>query len=210
MTVQVKICGVRKFEDVAACVSAGADAVGFNFYLGSPRYLSPEHAAPLVAGLPAEVTPIGVFVDATPDEVAAAVRASGVKVAQLHGGQSLKEFVGAAPALIHVVRVRNVASLPEHLDPHAQWTLLDTWTDEFGGSGHRFAWNIWEEAKRRYPSPIWMAGGLTPENVEDLVRRGTPDGVDVASGVEHHIGQKDPEKIRAFIHAVRRAQRSLQ
>lgn len=203
---RVKICGVRTADDLQACLAAGADAIGFNFWPQSKRYLAPEQAAPLIKQLPPAVLPIGVFVGASPEEVAAAVRVSGVRAAQLHGGEDPAPYLALPVAIIPVVRMRDRSSLPSGpADPRVEVVLLDAHVEGFGGAGRQFDWSLVPEARRRLARPVLLAGGLTPENVGEAVCSARPWGVDVASGVESAPGIKDPAKVCAFVQAARAA-----
>lgn len=206
MRVWVKICGVTRREDLDACVEAGADAIGFNFWPGSKRYLAPAKAKALIQRLPRTVLPVGLFVLASPDAVARAVVDSGVRAVQLHGGEDPTPFKDCGAELIHVFRVSSRESLPRPPLPEvSSKVLLDAAVEGYGGAGQRFDWALAIEARRTLDRPMILAGGLTPENVAAAVREVAPFGVDVASGVESAPGIKDAEKIRAFVLAARSA-----
>ncbi len=207
MSLFIKVCGVRRLEDVKACVAAGVDAIGFNFWLGSKRYISPAKAKALIRKVPSHLLPVGVFVMASPDSVARAVADSGVRAAQLHGGEGPSAFADCGAELIQVFRIRTRDSLPRPpLSPLTSKVLLDSLVDGFGGEGVSFDWSLAREARCALDRPVILAGGLDPTNVAEAIRKVAPFGVDVASGVEAEPGIKDPARIRAFVEAARAAQ----
>jgi phosphoribosylanthranilate isomerase len=202
MTTRVKICGITRLEDALEAVRLGADALGFNFWPGSKRFIAPAEARRIIRALPPLITAVGVFVDPTHDEAVAAAAVSGVQVLQLHGDESpeacrafqlpvVKALRVAGPeALAEVARYRGLAGI-----------LLDAASPGYGGSGLTFDWSIAREAATRVP--LLLAGGLVPENVGEAVRAVRPWAVDVASGVESSPGVKDPEKLARFIRAAK-------
>ena len=201
---RIKICGITSPEDAALAVEAGADALGFNFVPGTPRCVAPEIARAVIAGLPPFVTAVGVFLDQSLEDVLRAAAVAGVGAVQLHGAEGA-EFARRIPLkVIKAIAVGDpaaVASIPGY-PAHA--FLLDSHrTGQAGGTGQTFPWGLALEVRRH--GRLVLAGGLTPENVAEAVRRVRPFAVDVASGVERSPGVKDAEKVRAFIAAVRRA-----
>ncbi len=199
--VLVKICGVTRVEDAVAAARLGADWIGLNFWPRSKRYVTLAAAAEIVAALPPAVVPVGVFVDPTADELRAAVRASGVRRAQLHGDEP-PAFCTAAPVpVVKAIRVESSRSLAALAAYEVDGFLLDAPSAGYGGSGTAFDWSLAAEAARA--APIWLAGGLTPGNVGEAVRRVRPRGVDVASGVESSPGVKDLARMEAFIRAAK-------
>ena len=203
MRTRIKICGITRLEDALACVEAGVDAVGFNFWPGSKRHVPVARAAEIAAALSPGVLRVGVFVRAAPLEVRDTVAAVGLGAVQLHGDEEPADYLGAGVPLWQVLRVES--SLPESVSPRAAEVMLDAKVEGFGGSGRSFDWSLARGA-RRYGLPFWVAGGLTPANVGEAVRQAGPAGVDVASGVEARAGVKDPALVRAFVAAVRRAE----
>jgi len=200
---RVKMCGITRIEDARMCLEAGADVLGFNFWPQSKRHVPVSRAAEISAALPAGVLRVGVFVRATPEEVRRTVTAVGLAAVQLHGDEDPSEYADAGVPLWQVLRID--ASLPDKVSERASELLLDAKVEGFGGSGRSFDWSLAREA-RRFGLPLWLAGGLTPLNVAEAVRHAAPDGVDVASGVESSPGVKDPERVRAFVAAVRAAE----
>ena len=204
--VKVKICGLTRPEDVDAAVDAGADFLGFNFWPRSKRHIAPALAAPLVRRAPSHVLPVGVFVNATFDEVAATVRACGLKAVQLHGDEDAADYAALGVPLWKVVRVRDEASLRGARVPAGvERVLLDAYVEGYGGGGQPFDWTLARAAPTHLGRPVVLAGGLTPDNVAQAVRTARPWGVDVASGVEASPGVKDVAKMRAFVLAARSA-----
>jgi len=206
VSVRIKICGVRRPVDVAACVAAGVEAIGFNCWPSSPRYLTPGAAADLVKQVPSSILPVGVFVRASPEEVERAVSTAGFRAVQLHGDEDPSSYAHLSVEIIQVVRIRDPASLPaEPAHPRVARVLLDAHVAEFGGAGRSFDWTLVPMARRRLERDVVIGGGLTPANVREAIRVGQPWGVDVASGVESAPGIKDPQKLNAFVAAVRAA-----
>jgi len=200
---RIKVCGMTRLEDALDAVAAGVDAVGFNFWPGSKRHVEVARAKAIAAALPADVLRVGVFVRASPEHVRATLAEVGLGAVQLHGDEDPAEHAGAGVPLWQVLRIQS--SLPPSVSSAAAELLLDAKVEGFGGSGRSFDWSLARDA-RRFGLPFWLAGGLTPANVGEAIRRAEPTGVDVASGVESRPGVKDPELVRAFVAAVRAAE----
>jgi phosphoribosylanthranilate isomerase len=200
----IKICGVTTPDDAAMAAAAGAGAIGVNLWPGSKRFVGDTGAARrVVAAIPAGVLRVGVFVDASPAEVDGAVSDLALDRVQLHGTESPAAFGRLARAvLIRAVRVRDAASFAADPAWRAGLFLYDAFVDGFGGGGVTAPWSLIAGLAAR---PFLLAGGLTPDNVASGIALTRPDGVDVASGVEHRPGRKDPEKVAAFIQAARAA-----
>jgi phosphoribosylanthranilate isomerase len=203
--VNVKICGITRLEDALAAVRHGAHALGFNFWPGSRRYVSPADAAPIVRKLPPGVLAFGVFVNASREELLAAIAASGVGVAQLHGDEPPALCAQLPIPVVKAIRVDGPGALAALAAYEVSAFLLDAPGPGFGGSGRTLDWALAAEAAQA--GRVYLAGGLTPENVGEAVRRVRPFGVDVASGVELMPGVKDEEKMRRFIQAAKEAAR---
>jgi phosphoribosylanthranilate isomerase len=201
--VRVKICGVTRLEDALAAVSLGADALGFNFWPRSKRYLPPAEARAIVSRLPPLVPAVGVFVDPTRDEVLRAVESSGVGIAQLHGDETPELCASLPLPVLKAIRVADARALAQLASYDVRGFLLDAPGPGYGGGGVTFDWSLVAEVAREMP--IVLAGGLTPENVGDAVRTVRPWAVDVASGVESAPGVKDHEKLRLFIERAKEA-----
>ncbi len=200
----VKICGITIFDDALCAVESGADAIGFNFYPQSKRYISPDHAAEIIDRLPGNVMRVGVFVNPDREYVDAAIENSGISGLQFSGNELPEAVLGYHLPVIKAIHVASVESIRAMKSFGAISFLLDTFRNaDFGGTGKPFDWDIAIKAKRF--GRIIVAGGLTPENVADAVRRIMPHGVDVSSGVELRPGIKDHKKIREFILRAREA-----
>ena len=203
MPVKVKICGITNLPDGMAAAEAGADALGFVFYDQSPRGISIEAAAALIHQLPPFILKVGVFVNAPEDLVVRAIRECSLNLLQFHGDEAPEYCLQFGLMSMKAFRVRDAASLQAVLGYHTDAWLLDAYTpDKPGGTGETFNWNLALEAQG-WGRPIFLAGGLTPENVAEAVRRARPYGVDASSGVEAAPGRKDHAKVRAFIQAAK-------
>ena len=203
MPVKVKICGITNLADGMAAAEAGADALGFVFYDQSPRSISIEAAAGLICQLPQFVMKVGVFVNAPEDMVVRAIRECGLNLLQFHGEESPEYCLQFGLMSMKAFRIRDAASLQALPSYHTDAWLLDAYTpDKPGGTGETFNLDLALEA-RGWGRPIFLAGGLTPGNVAEAVRRAQPYGVDVSSGVEAAPGRKDYAKVIAFIRAAK-------
>jgi phosphoribosylanthranilate isomerase len=205
MGTRIKICGITRVEDAHAAVAAGADAIGLVFYSGSPRAVSLEQACAIAAAIPPFVSVVGLFVDAPADTIREVLNRVNLSLLQFHGSETPAQCRLYGRPYLKAIHMRDNVDLrdEEARFADAAGLLLDAFApDRFGGSGRIFDWS-------RIPAqrikPIILAGGLTPENVEEAIRRVRPDGVDVTSGVEAAKGIKDPAKIAAFVAAVRKA-----
>lgn len=206
MTVRVKICGVRRPEDARAAVRAGADALGFNFWPGSKRFLAPAEAGRIVRQLPPFVAAVGVFVNATREEIVSALLASGVGVAQLHGDERPEECRDLPVRVVKAIRVTSATDLlglSAYRDAGVGTFLLDAPSAGYGGSGTAFDWSL--AAGARPMGRVILAGGLGPGNVAEAIRAARPWGVDVASGVEIAPGVKDAGLMERFVAEARAA-----
>jgi phosphoribosylanthranilate isomerase len=205
MSTIVKICGITSAADGAAAAEAGADALGLMFYEKSPRHVTMKAAAEIVRQLPPFVIKVGVFVNAPEELVMRAIGECGLNVLQFHGEET-PEYCALFPVMtIKAFRVRDAESLTSLTDYKTDAWLLDAYSPEqLGGTGTAFNWDLAVEAQK-LGRPIFLAGGLTPENVAEAVRRVRPYAVDVSSGVESAPGKKDAAKVRAFIRAAKGA-----
>jgi phosphoribosylanthranilate isomerase len=209
MATRIKICGITRTEDALCAAHEGADAIGLVFAPESPRCIAVEQARAISADLPPFVTRVGLFVNATTDEVQAVLNAVPIDLIQFHGEESPDFCAAFARPYIKAVRMR------PGLDVHAEagryagaaGVLVDAFDESArGGTGKSFDWM---RVPRDIGKPLILAGGLTPENVAQAVRTVSPYAVDVSSGVEASPRAskpiKDHAKIRAFIRAVRSA-----
>jgi len=205
MSVKVKICGITNLADAQAAVEAGADLLGFVFHEQSPRHVTVKAAKDIARQLPPSVARVGVFVDAPEKLISQALGECGLNVLQFHGDETPKDCVKFGVMSIKAFRVRDTESLKALPAYHTDAWLLDAFAPEArGGTGATFNWDLAVEAQK-FGRPIFLAGGLTAENVAAAVRRVRPFAVDVSSGVEAAPGTKDHEMVRAFIAAVRTA-----
>lgn len=199
--VKVKICGITNIDDALAAVEFGADALGFVFFKGSPRFVSPRDAGRIIAELPPFVTKMGVFVDEKPDTIRGIVAESGLDIVQFHGNEP-PEDCDVEFRSVKAIRVKELSDLKPLRRYRVSAFVLDTYAPQsLGGTGQIFNWDIAVEAKRY--GRIILAGGLTPENVARAVVYVRPYAVDVSSGVEAEKGRKDHDKVKLFIHRVR-------
>jgi phosphoribosylanthranilate isomerase len=203
MKTQVKICGVTNVADALAAAEAGADMIGLNFYEKSPRYISFATAAEISRALSPFVLKVGVFVNPDEAQVMEAIAACGLNLLQFHGDEDSDFCTQFGLMSVKALRVRDVESLQTLENFNTDAFLLDAYSKSgLGGTGEKFNWDL-AVAAQKFGKTIFLAGGLTPENVADAVRRVRPFAVDVSSGVESAPGKKDAAKVRAFIAAVR-------
>ncbi len=199
MQVRVKICGITNLNDAMAAVDFGADALGFIFFKGSPRYITCNSAASIIKKLPSFLTTVGVFVDEQLQQIENIIAMAGIDVVQLNGDEPSDKCIFSRRS-IKAIHVKNLESLNQlnNYRGIVSAFLLDTFTpDLYGGTGKIFNWDIAIEAKQF--GRIILAGGLTPDNIAEAVRRVRPYGVDVSSGVECDKGRKDHKKMQLFI-----------
>ncbi len=211
---RIKICGLTREADVAHTVAAGADAIGFVLYPPSPRAVSIERMAALASTLPAFVTPVLLFVNAAPAEVRAAIEAAPQALLQFHGDETPAYCAQFQRPYLRAARIPTGPAgagfdLLKYAQDFAsaQAILLDAHIDGYGGGGQSFDWNAfpWSHPQLNASSRLVLSGGLTPANVADGIARVQPWAVDVSSGVESAKGIKDPERVTAFMEAVRQA-----
>jgi phosphoribosylanthranilate isomerase len=203
VSTKVKICGITNAEDGLAAAEAGTDLIGLMFYEQSPRYVTLAQAAEISRALPPFLMRVGVFVNAPGDFVLRAISECNLTMLQFHGDETSEFCTQFGLMSMKAVRVRDAESLQplEHYQTDA--FLLDAHSrNGLGGTGEKFNWDL-AIAAQRFGKPIFLAGGLTPENVAEAVRQVRPFGVDVSSGVESAPGKKDHAKVKAFIAAVK-------
>lgn len=198
---RVKICGVKSEADAIAAIECGADALGFNLYRGSTRYIQWQKDAAWIRELPAEVSRIAVVVNSPLDEVSQLLEMDLFDGLQLHGDESREYCEALAKCrkpLLKAVRLTTVELLERIRDYPVFGLLVDSYREgAFGGTGERFDWTRLKGMK--FEKPLIVAGGLTPENVAEAVRVIRPYAVDVASGVENSDGSKDRKKMEDFV-----------
>ena len=206
--VKVKICGITNWADARRAIESGADLLGFNFVRTSPRYVTPAKARRMVKKLPGNISAVGVFENESEEAMLEIARSVGLRQLQLHGDESPAmvarlaqngEHLGVIKAL-RVKKPFRVAQLAAY--KRAGAILLDGFSRQArGGTGKTFDWHLARRAKRH--GRIFLAGGLTPENVGQAIRTARPYAVDVCSGVESRPGKKDARRMRSLVRAVK-------
>jgi phosphoribosylanthranilate isomerase len=218
----VKICGITNVRDAVAAVEAGADALGFVFYEKSPRHVTQEAVREIVRQVPAKVEKVGVFVEQSLDDMERMAETAGLTGIQLHvrfphshwgkgarlGSKTTKYTVLRADDLFSEQGRSGCLAWYQDVKESIGAIFLDTGTEKQpGGTGRTFDWKSAAQTVRTFQQHfrIVVAGGLTPTNVSEAMGILTPWGVDVSTGVEARPGEKDPDKVRAFVAAVRQA-----
>jgi phosphoribosylanthranilate isomerase len=199
MAVRLKVCGITSLDDALAAIDCGAEYLGFNFYPKSPRYIAPASARAIIELLPEGVISVGVFVnESRPEDVVEILRGSGAQMAQLHGDESPDYCAGVgAERVIKALRVGDDFDARSVLDYPASAVLLDAFDAKlYGGTGKTANWRIAREAAKL--TRVFLAGGLSPDNVVEAIRAVEPFAVDVNSGVESAPGRKDASKLLAL------------
>lgn len=206
---RVKICGITNLEDAQIAIDSGADAIGFNFYRDSKRFVDERDAAVIIQRIQGAITTVGVFVNHSIAEILETQSIAKFDAIQLHGDET-QRFVNELRSetnskIIKAFRVSaefDVESVDRY---NVDAVLLDSFsTMEYGGTGNTLDWNIAAKAAARF-SDVYLAGGLTPDNVALAIRKVKPSSVDVASGVESSPGKKDPSRVAAFIKSAKEA-----
>ena len=195
---KIKLCGMMRPEDIQTAAALRPDYIGFVFAKKSRRYVTPEQAEKLKALLPEEIAAVGIFADEEPERVAQLLDAGIIDLAQLHGHED-EAYLAALRKrtdrpLIRAFQIRERKDLEEAEKSTADFLLLDAGA----GSGETFDWT-W---LRDFPRPFFLAGGLSPDNVEGALERVHPYGVDVSSGIETD-GRKDPDKMKLFVEKIK-------
>jgi len=199
---RIKICGITREEDAVAAAQAGVDAIGLVFHPGSPRHVTLEQAQRIRAALPPFVTTVGLFVNASESLVREALSKVPLDLLQFHGDESAEFCSGFGHPWIRAVRVRDsrVVAAAESTYDRAFGLLADAYSeDRYGGTGKTFNWDWLPETRKL---PLILAGGLTPDNVGEAVRRVRPWAVDVSGGVESAPGIKSSQRINEFVREV--------
>ena len=200
---RVKICGITSREDALVAVEAGADALGFIFVEGTPRYVTPEAAARIISLLPPFVTPVGVFWDHPPGQVKAVAEQCGLGALQFHGDETPEDVAQHALPAIKTIKVRGRVDGARLARYRVAALLLDSaerWSE--GEARRPIEWARAREIGRRHR--VILSAGLTPDNVAEAIAAARPYAVDVNSGVEAAPGRKDPDKVRRFVAAAKR------
>ena len=207
---KVKICGLKDRKSLDSAVNAGADFIGFVFYPPSPRFITPEQASVLKQAIPSGVKAVGLFVDASNEEIETAAKILPLDMLQLHGSESAERIkdIKARFSLpvIKAIRIGGAQDLDSIQDYEecTDWLLFDARPENAilpGGTGQVFDWTLL--SKKTFQRPWMLSGGLTAQNVSQALSCLQPDAVDVSSGVESAPGIKKPEKIRDFINTIK-------
>ncbi len=204
----VKICGITNLEDAELAVRHGADALGFNFYPKSPRFIEPSKARLIIDRLSPHVLYVGVFVDEPAESLVEIVRVSGIGAIQLHGEESPEYArsvkVATGLPIIKAFRVMEEFKPEDVFGYDVDAILLDAFSPrEHGGTGETFDWEIAKKVLEMFPK-MYLAGGLGPDNVIDAISAVGPYAVDACSGLEMTKGRKDSEKVRSFLSRIPR------
>lgn len=203
----IKICGLTTPKQAKDCAELGADWIGFNCFQKSKRYVTPEKIREMVAALDEKVTTVGVFVNESAERINQIMAYTGMNLAQLHGDESPKYPEGLNCNYFKAFRVASDFDLKKIPTYKANYFLLDSYhPNAYGGTGDVFNWDIAIQAKQM--GSLFLAGGLTPENVSTAVQKVKPYGVDVASGVESSPGIKDLSLVKQFIEGVRKGEKN--
>ena len=209
-TVQIKICGITNPSDALDSIELGADALGFNLYPGSRRYVNIEAASEWIAKLPAGIRKVAVLVNPMIEQAISVARLPFIDSLQLHGNEQpelCSELAERGISFTKALPMRDEASLQQPIGFSTDSILLDSGTGSaFGGSGQTFPWSLARRFVQGHPRfRVILAGGLTAENVAEAIGVVEPAGIDVTSGVEANFGRKDRSRLRAFISAARHA-----
>ena len=209
MRTRAKICGITRVEDAQSVVQSGGDAIGLVFYTPSPRNVSIEQAQVLVQHIPAYVQVVGLFVNATVDEIADILKKVPLDMLQFHGDESPEQCQAIADQTARrwykAIQVKPdldvIATIEKYQQAGASAVLLDAWHPELkGGTGHSFDWTQFPQLD----IPLILAGGLKPDNIEEAIQTAQPFAVDVSGGVESAKGIKDQQLIQRFMQGVQR------
>ena len=201
---QIKICGLTSPGEAEACARAGADAIGIVSFPKSPRHVDDQKIRAITSALPDSVCPVGIFVNEPFDRIMATVDVGGLRAVQLHGQETPALVEALSAESLIVIKALFVNARPG-LDQAPHYPAAAFLVECAGGrlpGGNAMQWD-WSEARRLLSEkPVVLAGGLTPDNIEQAIRDGDPDAVDISSGVESTPGRKDLGKVIAFCRAV--------
>ena len=205
---KVKICGITNLDDAKFALDNGADLLGFIFYPKSPRYVTPHSAKQIIAALPNGTETVGVFVNESNGSMLDIKSETGVRILQLHGQEPPDQVAKLnGEKIFKALPLQADSDLKMVRDFPGATILIDTPSAKHGGTGIVGNWELAKRAANMVDAIL--AGGLNPDNVSEAIRQVRPAGVDVSSGVEQEKGKKDPEKVRRFIEAARKAVNDL-
>ena len=199
----LKICGITRLSDALHAVEHGAGALGFVFWPQSPRYITPERAAEIIAALPPGVDAVGVFVNEPVDSIRAVVAQTGISTIQLHGNETPAYADALGWPVLRAITVEQAEQASAAWPPETLFLMDAADPVRRGGTGSTIDWQQAASAARG--RRIVLAGGLTPDNVADAIGTVRPFGVDVSSGVEDAPGVKNPDKVARFLKSARSA-----
>jgi phosphoribosylanthranilate isomerase len=204
---KIKICGITNIADALAAVKDGADFIGLNFYRKSPRYVDLVVAAEIVQELSDKAQIVGVFVNEAGASICEIARSLSLDAIQLHGDESFEfaEYISRAAKVpvIRAIRLSPNEMISNLRVPQGGYLLLDAFADGvYGGSGRTIDWNLARSISSNFGN-VFLAGGLTPENVQSAIKTARPFAVDVCSSIECSPGKKDHQKMKQFIEAVK-------
>ncbi len=202
LIVKVKICGITNYEDAAAAVDMGADLLGFNFYPKSPRFVSPQKARDIISKLPGFIDTVGVFVNASFQQIQETINQCQLNWVQLHGDEDpefCNLFLSLNVKTMKALRVKDRNDIQQAENYFTDAILLDAFDpDKYGGTGLTFDWNIVGHIGKR----IFLAGGINPDNATEAIKLGVY-GIDVCSGIEAEPGKKDHKKMKKLFENIR-------
>ena len=205
MSVTVKVCGITSEADGLAAAGAGVDAIGLMFFEESPRYITLQQAKKITNILPPHIMRVGVFVNAEESFINRALDECLLNILQFHGDEKPEDCIRFPVMTLKAFRVKGVETLEQMKAYSTAGFLLDAYSQEArGGTGEAFNWDLAVQANE-LGKPVFLAGGLTPDNVSEAVQKVQPFAVDVSSGVECEPGKKDPVKMQAFVAAAKSA-----
>ncbi len=205
MSVTVKVCGITSEADGLAAAAAGVDAIGLMFFEESPRYITLEQAKKISSALPPHIMRVGVFVNAEESFINRALNECLLNILQFHGDETPEDCIRFPVMTLKAFRVKGVETLEQMKAYSTAGFLLDAYSKVArGGTGEAFNWDLAVQANE-LGKPVFLAGGLTPDNVSEAVQKVQPFAVDVSSGVECEPGKKDPVKMQAFVESAKSA-----
>jgi phosphoribosylanthranilate isomerase len=202
LAVKVKICGLTNYEDAIAAAEMGADMLGFNFYTKSPRYITPDEAAKIIARLPAFVDLVGLFVNDSFERIVQVIEQCNLDWIQLHGDETpefFQQFRSFNIRTMKALRVKDKDDIKHAEEYFTDAILLDAFDPgKYGGTGLSFDWNIIGNVTKR----VFLAGGINAENVKKALSLGIY-GIDVCSAIESKPGKKDHAKMRKLFDMIK-------
>jgi phosphoribosylanthranilate isomerase len=202
LIVKVKICGITNYDDAVAAMDMGADLLGFNFYQGSPRYVTPEKAEGIINKLPGFIDTAGVFVNASVEQIHETNAVCNLDWVQLHGDEDpefCRSLLSHNVKTMKAIRVKDQTDIKRADSFFTDAVLLDAFDpDKYGGTGLTFDWNVIGHIGKR----VFLAGGINPDNAAAAVKLGVY-GIDVCSGIESQPGKKDHMKMKKLFENIR-------